>query len=42
MSDFTDRWGNLTVGDAIELNKIAKETCGNEYTVCIGEDYEKS
>ena len=27
MSSFTDRWGNLTVEQALELNKKAKESC---------------
>lgn len=38
MSDFNDRWGHLTVGEALELNKIAKETCGLESTAQIGGD----
>lgn len=32
MSDFTDKYGYLTVGEAIELNKIAKNTCEYELT----------
>jgi hypothetical protein len=32
MSDFEKRWGNLTVGEALELNKKAKETCEFETT----------
>lgn len=27
MSSFEERWGNLTVEEALELNKAAKETC---------------
>ena len=27
MSSFAERWGNLTVAQALELNKKAKETC---------------
>ena len=27
MSSFEDRWGNLTVEEALELNKKAEETC---------------
>ena len=27
MSTFAERWGNLTVAQALELNKKAKETC---------------
>lgn len=29
MSDFEQRWGNLTVGEAIELNKKAEESLGD-------------
>lgn len=32
MSSFTERWGNLTVAQALELNKKAKETCEFEIT----------
>lgn len=32
MSDFNDKWGHLTVGEALALNKIAEETCGLEAT----------
>lgn len=39
MSDFNDRWGHLTVGEALALNKIAEETCGLEETAQKGEDY---
>lgn len=29
MSDFEQRWGHLTVGEAIELNKKALESMGD-------------
>lgn len=29
MSDFEERWGNLTVGEALELNKRAQESMGD-------------
>ena len=29
MSDFEARWGNLTVGEAIELNKAAENSMGD-------------
>lgn len=29
MSDFEKRWGQLTVGEAIELNKKAQESMGD-------------
>ena len=32
MSSFEDRWGNLTVEEALELNKKAEETCAFEIT----------
>jgi hypothetical protein len=32
MSSFEERWGNLTVEEALELNKKAEETCGFEIT----------
>lgn len=32
MSSFEERWGNLTVEQALELNKVAKETCAMEAT----------
>lgn len=32
MSSFEERWGNLTVGEALELNKKAKETCSSGTT----------
>ena len=32
MSSFEDRWGSLTAGEALELNKKAKETCAFETT----------
>lgn len=41
MSDFNDRWGHLTVGEALELNEIAKQTCGLEYTAQIGGEDEQ-
>lgn len=36
MSDFYDRFGGLTVGEALELNRIAEETCGMEATAQTG------
>lgn len=32
MSSFEDRWGHLTVDEALELNKAAFETCALEAT----------
>ena len=32
MSSFEERWGNLTVEEALELNKAAYETCAMEST----------
>lgn len=32
MSSFADRFGNLTVEQALELNKAAKWYCGYEVT----------
>lgn len=32
MSDFESRWGNLTVGEALELNKKALESMGDAST----------
>lgn len=32
MSNFEERWGNLTVEEALELNKAAYETCAMEAT----------
>lgn len=32
MSSFEERWGNLTVEQALELNKKAEETCSFEIT----------
>lgn len=32
MSEFIDRWGHLTVEEALELNKAAMETCAMEAT----------
>lgn len=29
MSDFEERWGDLTVGEALELNKRAQESMGD-------------
>lgn len=29
MSDFEERWGNLTVGEALELNEKAQEDMGD-------------
>lgn len=33
---FAELYGDLTVGQALELNKIAKETCELEATAQIG------
>jgi hypothetical protein len=38
MSEFNDRWGHLTVGEALALNKIAEETCWLEATAHTGGD----
>jgi hypothetical protein len=32
MSNFEERWGNLTVEEVLELNKKAEETCSFEIT----------
>ena len=32
MSDFTTKYGHLTVGEALELNRITKENCEFETT----------
>lgn len=32
MSSFAERWGQLTVAQALELNKSARLTCGFEMT----------
>lgn len=32
MSSFEERWGNLTVEEALELNKKAEKTCAFEIT----------
>ena len=32
MCSFEERWGNLTVEEALELNKKAEETCSFEMT----------
>lgn len=29
MSDFEERWGHLTVGEALELNQKAQESMGD-------------
>lgn len=36
MNSFEDRWGSLTVEQALELNKIAEETCSFEATAQTG------
>lgn len=38
MTTFEERWGNLTVGEALELNKAARQTCELEMTAEIGRD----
>ena len=35
---FAELYGDLTVEQALELNKIAKETCGLEATAQTGEE----
>ena len=35
--NFIEEYGDLTVGEALELNRIAKETCGLEATAETGE-----
>ena len=35
MSSFEERWGKLTVEEALELNKKAEETCAAEATACV-------
>lgn len=35
--NFIEQYGDLTVGEALELNKIAKETCELEATAQIGD-----
>lgn len=37
MSSFADRFGGLTVGQAIELNEAAKWYCSHEVTAVGGE-----
>lgn len=37
MSSFEDRFGNLTVGEALELNKAAQWYCGHEITSEAGD-----
>jgi hypothetical protein len=36
MTEFEKKRGHLTVGEALELNRIAEETCGLEATAQIG------
>lgn len=38
MSSFRDRFGNLTVGQAQELNKAAEWYCGHEVISGAGND----
>ena len=38
MSSWADRWGQITVEQALELNKAAKWYCGHEETAAGGED----
>lgn len=35
---FVDKYGELTVGEAIELNKAAEWYCGHEVTSEAGDD----
>ena len=37
MSSFRDRWGQITVEQALELNKAAKWYCDHEATAVGGE-----
>lgn len=37
MSDFYERFGQLTVADAIKLNECAKQTCEFEMTSQTGD-----
>lgn len=37
MSSFADRWGQLTVEQAKELNEAARRTCEWEQTSCGGQ-----
>lgn len=37
MSSFRDRFGQLTVKQAKELNDAARLTCNFECTACVGE-----
>lgn len=37
MSTFQDRWGHLTVEEAIKLNEAARLTCELEATAQTGE-----
>lgn len=37
LNNFIKQYGDLTVEQALELNKIAKETCGLEATSQTGE-----
>lgn len=39
MSSFADRFGDLTVGDVLELNKAAEWFCGHDVvSECEAED----
>lgn len=38
MSSWADRFGGLTVGQALELNKAAKWYCDHEVTAVGGEE----
>ena len=38
MSSWADRFGGLTVGQALELNKAAKWYCEHEITAAGGEN----
>lgn len=40
ISKFSKEYGDLTVEQALELNKIAKETCGLESTAETGDVHE--
>ena len=38
MSSFSDKFGDLTVGQAQELNAVAEWYCGHEVTSQTGEE----
>lgn len=38
MSSFRERWGQITVEQALELNKAARWYCNHEMTAAGGEE----